>query len=99
MFPIDAVTRLFPTGCDSITISAERAHKALREARRISPHLPDTALQAHLVNPGNTARVEVEYGIGLSRLIPPDDLDGAGGGAMLGAHVHHQESAALYPLE
>src|SRR6202042_1716090 len=64
VLPGHSVVADLPGTGDGVAVVAERAHVALleikrREIRRVSPELPDTVAEAHLVNAGDAARVEV----------------------------------------
>ncbi|MFL5625136.1 MAG: hypothetical protein ACJ788_06010 [Ktedonobacteraceae bacterium] len=69
VFPMRAVARFLPAAPDGPAVGTPHAHEALPETRSFPPHLPDAIEEAHLVDAGDSTRVEVEHAIRLGRLI------------------------------
>src|SRR5262249_37892633 len=72
---------------------------ALPEAGCLTPELPDSAVQAHLVDAGNAARVVVVLGEGVRVRADTDDRDAARSGGGLDGEPLDEEEPAFQPVE
>src|SRR5512146_1601681 len=84
---------------NGVAIVTEGTSHALREAWRISPHLPHTAFETHLIYPGNPPLIRIEHGTRFHYVIAADDAESAGNVTGLPIKTPEQQGSFDQPFE